>query len=255
MPTRDPRVAALGGSQPSQPIRCGPYRPAWADIKRSASRSHAGKCEDDRRPCGQSYGISPGLESLGPSAVGETQTRKIDVRVISATNLDLSQEVKEKRFREDLYYRVSAFPIEIPPLRERRSDIPELASLFLRRLRDRSGKPLSPLSPEALDRLSNYPWPGNVRELENEMERAAALVVDGNPIGPELLSERIRLASFTPEVLPSSKLSLKQARARFERDFIAEVLKGHAGNATRAAQSLGISRQMLQRKIKAYSLR
>ena len=187
--------------------------------------------------------------------VGETQIRKVDVRVISATNLNLAEEVKEKRFREDLYYRISVFPIEVPPLRDRRSDIPELASMFLRRLSERSGKPPSPLSPDTLDRLSNYPWPGNVRELENEMERASALALEGRSIGPELLSERILAASVNPPTLPSSHLTLREARAHFEREYIADVLGRHDGNATRAARSLGLSRQMLQRKIKAYRLR
>ena len=127
--------------------------------------------------------------------------------------------------------------------------------MFLRRLAERSGKAPSPISPNALDQLSNYSWPGNVRELENEIERAAALAIEGSPVGVELLSERIRKASRAPTVLPSTDQSLKQARTNFEREYIAEVLKNHGGNATRAAQSLGISRQMLQRKIKTYALR
>ena len=127
--------------------------------------------------------------------------------------------------------------------------------MFLRRLSERSGKNASPLSTEALDLLCNYLWPGNVRELENEMERAAALALEGTAIGPELLSERIRKASRAPALMPTSGLSLKQARAQFERDYIAAALANQDGNATRTARTLGISRQMLQRKIKTYSLR
>ncbi len=187
--------------------------------------------------------------------VGETRIRKVDVRLISATNRDLAQEEKGERFREDLYYRISVFPIRIPPLRERREDIPMLASHFLTKSCDRLKKQVPEIEPEALKLLAHYPWPGNVRELENEMERAVALAREGKDVSVDCLSERILSPSTMSVSVPSDAGSLKNARLEFEREYIAEVLRNHGGNATQAARTLGISRQMLQRKIKAYGLR
>lgn len=123
--------------------------------------------------------------------VGETQSRRVDVRVISATNRDLAQEVRNQRFREDLYYRLNVFPIRVPSLRERREDIPLLVSHFMRQSHVKQGKQLQGITPEALGLLTRYAWPGNVRELGNEIERAVALSPDGQIITPEHLSERI----------------------------------------------------------------
>jgi transcriptional regulator with GAF, ATPase, and Fis domain len=111
--------------------------------------------------------------------VGSSRTRKANVRVIAATNRKLSEEVKAGRFREDLYYRLNVFPIEVPPLRERGEDIPLLAASFVRRFAQRIGRPLEPLSPEDVRRLQAYSWPGNVRELENLMERAVITAEGG----------------------------------------------------------------------------
>jgi transcriptional regulator with PAS, ATPase and Fis domain len=187
--------------------------------------------------------------------VGETQARRVKVRVISATNRDLAQEVQHKRFREDLYFRINVFPILVPPLRERREDIPLLVSRFLRRSNDKLSKQIPGITPQALIYLVNYLWPGNVRELENEIERAVALTPDGTPIPPKCLSDRIVIQRSSRVPLLADIKPLKQARLNFERAYVAEVLRQNRGNAVRTAKDLGISRQMLQQKIKAYCLR
>jgi Nif-specific regulatory protein len=187
--------------------------------------------------------------------VGETHTRRVDVRVLSATNRDLTQEVQHRRFREDLYYRLSVFPITVPPLRERREDIPLLVTHFLRRSNERLGRHIQGIAHEAIELFVHYPWPGNVRELENEIERAVALAPEGDPITPAFLSEKIAMQKAVRVSLPAEAGTLKQARLTFEREYVAEVLRQHHGNAVQAAKALGISRQTLQTKIKEYGLR
>ena len=187
--------------------------------------------------------------------VGETQPRRVNVRVLSATNRDLAQEVQHKRFREDLYYRLSVFPITVPPLRERREDIPLLVSHFIGQGNEKLGKQIQEIAQEALELLVHYPWPGNVRELENEIERAVALAPKGSGITPAYLSERIVAQRTVRVSLPAEASALKQARLTFEREYVAEVLRQHQGNAAQAARVLGLSRQMLQKKIKEYGLR
>jgi len=187
--------------------------------------------------------------------VGETQARRVDVRVLSATNRDLAQEVQHKRFREDLYYRLSVFPITLPPLRERREDIPLLVTHFLRRSGDKLGKHVQGITHEAVELLVHYSWPGNVRELENEIERAVALTPESDTVTPAYLSERIVTQKAVRVSLPAEAGTLKQARLTFEREYVAEVLRQHQGNAVQTAKALGISRQMLQTKIKEYGLR
>jgi Nif-specific regulatory protein len=187
--------------------------------------------------------------------VGDTAARRVDVRVISATHRDLAAETAAGRFREDLYYRLNAFPICLPPLRERRDDIPLLVARLLERITAKFGKSIQRCSPRALELLSAYGWPGNVRELQNELERAVALAPDGGTIEPVDLSEKLTQAS-TPHVpLPATDLPLRRARELFEREYVGQVLAQHGGNATRAAKVLGISRVMLQKKIRQYGLR
>lgn len=194
------------------------------------------------------------LESGEFLPVGDTQARRVDARVISATHRDLQTEVRAGRFRDDLYYRLSAFPIHVPPLRERREDIPLLVVYLLKRVARKWSKPEVIVAPDALDLLCDYLWPGNVRELEHELERAVTLAGDVRVLGPEHFSERI--------VLPSAKRppvalrgSLRQARAEFEKEYIAEALRHCGGNVSQAAKRLGISRVMLQKKMKEFALR
>jgi len=186
--------------------------------------------------------------------VGDTQVRRVDTRVISATNKDLLAEVRAGRFREDLYYRLNAFPIHIPPVRDRREDIPPLVAYLLRRLAQKWGKHEMTVAPEAMECLLRYPWPGNVRELEHELERAVTLAGDAATLHPEHFSERI-LGAATGAGRVRLAGSLKQARDGFERDYIAHVLRTQRGNVSHAARVLGISRVMLQKKMKDLGLR
>jgi len=195
--------------------------------------------------------------------VGDRQTRKIDVRVISATNRDLTDAVARRVFRDDLYYRVGAFPIHVPPLRERREDIPLLAERFLVAAAERHRKRIPGIDPAVQELLARFAWPGNVRELQNEIERAAALALDGEVIGLAHVSAKLRALEdrsaapgATSEERPAATTSdLRDARTAFEVQFIAKVLREHNGNVSRAAQALGISRVALQKKMKEYGLR
>src|SRR5262245_11007628 len=186
--------------------------------------------------------------------LGETQSRRIDVRLISATNKDLAQEVQQKHFREDLYYRINVFLIALPPLRDRREDIPLLVTHFVRSCSEKQGKKVEEISQHALALLGQYAWPGNVRELENEIERAVALTPDGQPITPGYLSDRIVNQQSLRVPLPTLNASLKQARTAFEREYIADLLFKNQGNAAKTAKLLGLSRQMLQKRIKEFGL-
>jgi len=191
--------------------------------------------------------------------LGETQVRKVDVRLISASNADLAAEVREKRFREDLYYRLNVFPIVVPPLRDRPGDKSLIAGAILKRICERAEKKVMGIDAQALEIFDHYPWPGNVRELENELERAVALVSPGGWISRDILSARVveaaAVKSHQASVSGHQRGSLREARKKFERDFVSSVLKLNAGNATKAAKELGISRQMLQKKIKDWGLR
>ena len=186
--------------------------------------------------------------------VGDTQVRKVDTRIVSATNKELLGEVRAGRFREDMYYRLSAFPIQVPPLRERREDIPLLVAHLLKRLTEKWGKREVTVAPEAMDCLVRYPWPGNVRELEHELERAVTLAGDTTALQLQHFSERVLGASpGTGRLRPAG--SLKQARDAFEREYVAGALRSHNGNVSHAAKALGISRVMMQRKMKEFGLR
>jgi len=206
--------------------------------------------------------------------VGDTRPHKVDVRVISATNRDLKAAIAERGFRKDLYYRLAAFTVRIPALRDRREDIPLLAARFLEGAARRHHKRIPGFEPETIELLSNVEWPGNVRQLQNEVERAAALARDGETIAPRHLSRELaagaganaisreapgnddRKTPVSPRLAPAAKtLPLEEARAAWESGYLAEVLARHNGNVSRAAIALGISRVTLQKKMKEYSLR
>ncbi len=180
--------------------------------------------------------------------VGEEQDRVVDVRVIAATHRDLKSEAAESTFREDLYYRLSVFPIGLPPLRERREDIADLALHFLSKLKKDEGG-VEGFTTQAMDALGAYEWPGNIRELENEVERAA-LLCDGARIDIVHLSERV--AGGMAPIKRQGKL--KEVVAQVERQMITEALKRHNGNRTHAAGDLGVSRWGLVQKIKIYEI-
>ncbi|MCY3760570.1 MAG: sigma 54-interacting transcriptional regulator, partial [Gemmatimonadetes bacterium] len=183
--------------------------------------------------------------------VGGTSPIPVDIRVMTATNRDLDLLVKKKEFRKDLFYRVAAFPIVIPPLRERREDIPLLARHFLDRYAQRADKSISFISTAALALLVQYDWPGNVRELENAIERAVLLETDGvlqaGSLPPQLSPVIAAGSGGSP---PAGVLPLVEV----ERQALAHALEVHDNNVTQAALALGISRVTLYRKLKKYDL-
>jgi two-component system response regulator HydG len=181
--------------------------------------------------------------------VGSNQATTVDVRVLAATNRDLGQLMQQGQFREDLYYRLNVIPLVLPPLRERREDIPALAEHFLRRFGDKQHRPLS-LTASAVERLLRYPWPGNVRELENAMERTAILARN-DLIGPDELPPHI--ASGTP-LGPAPVLPREQTLAEVEKSHILQTLERCGWNHSHAAEALGIGRTSLWRKLKEYQI-
>jgi two-component system response regulator HydG len=195
------------------------------------------------------------LQSQEFERVGGTKTLKVDVRVIAATNKDLEAAVRGGQFREDLLYRLRVFPLTVPPLRERRDDIPLMADHFLKRYVERHRRQIRGLTPRALDLLMRYDWPGNVRELEHALERAVILA-RGEHITPEELPPNIRAiggdpGGTTPQEPPVPVgLRLKEV----ERELIHKTLERTGGNRTKAAEILGISRATLHNKLKEYGL-
>jgi two-component system, NtrC family, response regulator HupR/HoxA len=177
--------------------------------------------------------------------VGGATTKRVDVRVIAATNADLEADVAAGRFRRDLFYRLNVFPIQLPSLRERVEDVPALAEHFLRRACQRARRVVPSVGPEALRLLRAYPWPGNVRELENEMERAVALAEAGRPLAPAHLSERI--VGGEPSASPPR--TLNEAVEALKRRMIEDALR-ECGSKTRAAEQLGLTRQSLQQMLR-----
>ncbi len=186
--------------------------------------------------------------------LGGTKTVDVDVRVIAATNMDLNELIAQKRFREDLYYRLSVFPLLIPPLRDRRDDVPALAEFFVDRYCREMKKPTKSLSREGMALLEKYHWPGNVRELENTIERAVILA-EGKKIGPEHLAIRLQR---TEEIQLREGAGLKEigamAQMRAEKATILRVLKQVRGNKRKCAQILKIDYTTLFDKIKKYGL-
>jgi two-component system response regulator AtoC len=171
----------------------------------------------------------------------------VNARIVSATNRDIEHLVREGRFREDLYYRLNVFRLDIPPLRERAEDIPLLAAYLLKKLSFRMGRPLPALTPAAVEKLRSYPFPGNVRELENVLERAL-IYREGGGITPKDI-ELLRPNSGTvPETSALPNLET------IEREAIRKALVRTNGNRTRAAAELGVSRKTIINKIKAYGL-
>jgi nitrogen regulation protein NR(I) len=201
--------------------------------------------------------------------VGGIKTLRVDVRLIAATNRDLKQLIAEGRFREDLYYRLAVVPIALPPLRERKEDIPLLVDHFIEKYDRRLGKRVVGIEPEALQILMSYTWPGNIRELENLMERSV-LFADGPLIEASSLPDSLRERGGAPPIpiaavgplgaiaAPSGasmKEIVRQAQAELEKELIGRALAETGGNVTRAAKRLQISRKSLQVKMKELGLR
>ncbi|MHC1744739.1 MAG: sigma 54-interacting transcriptional regulator [Syntrophobacteraceae bacterium] len=187
--------------------------------------------------------------------LGSTEVRKVNVRVISATSRDLEKDVKNGLFREDLFYRLSVFPVILPALRLREGDIPILANHFVQKFNQITGRKVIGLSDEALSCLNLYPFPGNVRELENEIERAMVLVDDNSRIQYWHLSERISGSMMTgTERVKDKAPDLKTILDRLERGILVRTMEELGGNKTRAAQKLGLSRFGLIKKLKRHGL-
>jgi two-component system response regulator AtoC len=201
--------------------------------------------------------------------VGGIKTTRVDVRLIAATNRDLNTEIEAGRFRKDLYYRLAVVPINLPPLRERPSDIPTLVRHFVDKYNRRLNKRIEGMTDEALSLVQAYAWPGNIRELENLIERTL-LFADGPLIGAADLPQHLRTPGATPLPgpapgvpgtlpVPAGETGLKdivrQRSAELEKEIITRALEETGGNVTRAAKLLQISRKSLQTKMKEFSLR
>jgi len=181
--------------------------------------------------------------------VGGEETIEADVRIVAATNRDLKEEIKKGSFREDLYYRLNVVNIHVPPLRERRDDIPVLAMAFLREFAEENGKRIEGLEPKARRALYDYPWPGNVRELRNSIE-SAVVMSSGPLVGLEDLPPGIRSSGEERDVRVPVGSSLEDA----ERILIRETLAAQGGNKSRTAEILGIGRKTLYQKLEEYGL-
>jgi len=193
--------------------------------------------------------------------LGSNEEIEVDVRVIAATNKDLEKEIAGGNFREDLYYRLSVIPIHLPPLRERREDIPLLARAFLERFRKSMEKAVEGLEPHALRLLEAYDWPGNVRELENTIERAVALE-SGKSISVKSLPDKISsavvaagsLATEESKLVPPEGLDFDKRIAEIERAYLRGALSQSGGVGTRAAELLRISYRSFKHYAKKYKL-
>jgi Nif-specific regulatory protein len=186
--------------------------------------------------------------------VGATASKAVDVRIICATNRSLDKEVEKGTFRQDLFYRLRVFPLRLPPLRERREDVALLVEHFLRKYTAEMNKPVSGVTPEALDQLTAYAWPGNIRELENEVQR---LVIQCEPEGfivPEMLAPAVRKVEGLIGRIAPKKGTLKDMMEEVERWLLHEALREHQGNKTKTAETLGITREGLHKKLAKYGM-
>jgi two-component system nitrogen regulation response regulator NtrX len=193
------------------------------------------------------------LEEQAFERVGGREPLRVDVRVIAASNRDVVSLIAQGRFREDLFYRLNVIPIEVPPLRARKEDVPALVEHFIRVFCAENGKRLKTVSPSALTYFMTYDWPGNVRELRNMVERLV-IMVPGEAIGAEDLPPPLRPKSETAAATPGNGKPLKEARDGFERAYILAELRAQDWNMTRTAERLGIERSHLYRKIRAYGI-
>ncbi|MCU1336596.1 MAG: sigma54 specific transcriptional regulator, Fis family [Bryobacterales bacterium] len=191
--------------------------------------------------------------------VGSSETVKVDARIIAASNINLEQAVAQKRFREDLYYRLNVIPIRVPTLRERRSDIPLLAAHFIEAVCQREGLPLKKLTAEAQRRLTEFEWPGNVRQLEHAMEMAAALSGERETIYLGDIESHLQPASREMDAqsddfqldVPTDDLPFEDLMGKVEKLLLDQALRRHGGNKAKAAKALGLKRTTLLYKLKA----
>jgi DNA-binding NtrC family response regulator/tetratricopeptide (TPR) repeat protein len=199
------------------------------------------------------------LEQSEIMPVGDVRPIRVDVRVLAATNADLEQRVAEGKFREDLYYRLSVIRIHVPPLRDRREEIPHLSTFFLREACERLGKPDVQLSAEVLELFSQYWWPGNVRQLKNEIQRAVAMSAPGgaitpNQLSPEVSTSRLPSGSTLPRPVEAGPRNLASAVEEIERQLIQQELRRSSGNISETARTLGLTRRGLYLKLRRLGL-
>lgn len=187
--------------------------------------------------------------------VGGSRYIEINARLIVSTNRNLEEEVKKGNFRDDLFYRINVFPIRLPPLRERREDIPLLADYFLKKFAKKLKRYTVRLTPQAMDSLSHFNWPGNVRELQNEIERALTIAGRNKEIKVEHLSEKIHVSSGTRISIPDTNCSLHEITEQVEQQMVIEALQKTGGNRSQAANMLGLTRQGLLNKISRYQIK
>ena len=188
--------------------------------------------------------------------LGGVDVIRVDVRIVAATNIDLRRAVEEGRFREDLYYRLNVIAVQLPPLRQRKEDIPALVNHFVEKYARENEKPVAGVTPEALQALMDYDWPGNVRELENVIERGVVLTTEAR-IGRELIPDHVRTApSFhVPNMtVPPEGISLKDVVGGFERRLIESTLESTGGVQKEAARLLGLKPTTLNEMIKRYNI-
>lgn len=235
----------------------GSFTGAIADKKGIFETAHSGTIFldeiGDTSPALQ-LGLLRVLQEGEIKPLGSSVTKQVDVRVIAATNKDIQEEVKAGRFREDLYYRLSVFPIILPPLRERIQDFPDLVQFFLEKYAKRIGKTISGIDTNTLARLIQAEFPGNIRELENEVERMVTLADDHTTIDDAYLSPRFleNVLSRNPET--DLGINLKEAQAALEQKMIARAMRETSGNVLRSAEKLGISRVGLHKMLKRHQI-
>jgi len=201
------------------------------------------------------------IEEREFKAVGDTRVQKVDIRLVTATNKDLERMVADGEFRDDLYYRINIFPIEIPPLKERRDDIPALANYFLNQINEEMSHPSGDISPGAMNLLMNHDWPGNVRELENVVQRAVILasgdvIRQGHLVSIIDIAPRVDLnvPRTSEELKKIKKIARQKSVEKVEKHFVLGALKRSGWNVTRAAEKTGMQRSNLQALMKKYDI-
>jgi len=193
--------------------------------------------------------------------LGSSETIRLDIRIVAATNCDLADRIEQGRFREDLYYRLNVVPLHLPPLRQRPGDIPELAVHFVEKICRAEGIPVKSLTPEAMERLCEFSWPGNVRQLENAIETAVAMSGESTMLAPSdfLLPVPARARTATPSPLPAicvpdDGLDYEQTLAVIEKSILEQALRKTGGNKKAAAEMLGLKRTTLSAKVRSLAM-
>jgi len=235
----------------------GAFTGAHAQVQGKVEYAHKGSLfldEIGELPANLQVKILRFLQEKMIQRVGGREDITVDARIIAATNVDIMKAIQERKFREDLYYRLGVITINLPPLREREGDIMLLSNLFLARFSEQFGKKVRGFSSEASRKIESYDWPGNVRELENRVQRAV-IMSEGALIGTQDLgfaSSGEGRVKAGPD--PNDAITLKDARDRVEKEFVTASIERNRGNIARAAEELGISRPTLYDLMKKHGL-